>query len=82
LQTVGLALAVTDCEVEVVTVFVTRISANEQTRDSAIYVYTTRTAASITCSATCNSALARRTLVVVNRDREDDSFGIIDVPSC
>jgi len=81
LQTVGLALAVTDCEVEVVTVFVTRISANEQTRDSAIYVYTTRTAASITCSATCNSALAR-TLVVVNRDKEDDSFGIIDVPSC
>jgi len=80
LQTVGLALAVTDCEVEVVTVFVTRISANEQTRDSAIY--TTRSAASITCSATCNSAPARRTLVVVNRDRVDDSFGIIDVPSC
>jgi len=80
LQTVGLALAVTDCKVEVVTVFVTRISANEQTRDSAIY--TTGAAASITCSATCTSAPARRTLVVVNRDREDDSSSIIDVPPC
>jgi len=80
LQTVGLALAVTDCEVEVVTAFVTRISANEQTRDSAIY--TTRTAASITCSATCSSAPWRRTLLVVYRNREDDSFGTIAVASC